>query len=366
MFFFYFNYMGNIINDKSLVLGLMSGTSMDGLDISCARYYQKYNAWNYELIASETMTYDSKIKSDLLNTFHKVSDLEEMDVKFALCLSNYIKFFLRKYNLKIDLISSHGHTIFHDPKNGYTKQIGLGSVIAENIGVPVVSNFRQQDINLGGQGAPLVPIGDKLLFSQYDACINLGGIANISFDYKEARIAFDISPCNMLLNYVSEREGALFDRDGIMAENGKIDQTFLTKLNNINYYQLSFPKSLAKEYIDQIFLPIINNTLISNYDILCTLVEHIAIKISSLLSEYNLSNAFFTGGGALNSYLMGRIKMLSSTKIIIPEIDLINFKEAIIFGFLGVLRINNQVNCLSSSTGARMNHSSGDIHLLQC
>ena len=130
MLFFYFKYMNNIINDKSLILGLMSGTSMDGLDISCARYYQKHNAWHYELIASETIAYDSKIKSELLNAFHKVSDLEEVDIKFALLLSNYIKAFLKKYNLKIDLISSHGHTIFHDPKNGYTKQIGLGSVIA--------------------------------------------------------------------------------------------------------------------------------------------------------------------------------------------------------------------------------------------
>ena len=356
--------MHNIINDKSLVLGIMSGTSMDGLDISCSRYYKKNNNWDFDLIASKTMYFDDLWKEKFLNTFNGKNCIDDMDIQFGNFISKSIQEFINFFNLKIDLISSHGHTIFHNPSIGYTKQIGSGSVIANTLRVPVVSNFRQQDIDLGGQGAPLVPIGDKLLFSQYDACINLGGIANISFDYKEARIAFDISPCNMLLNYVSEREGVLFDRDGIMAENGKVDQTFLTKLNNINYYQLSFPKSLAKEYIDQIFLPIINNTLISNYDILCTLVEHIAIKISSLLSKYNLSNAFFTGGGALNSYLIGRIKQLSSTKIIIPEMDVINFKEAIIFGFLGVLRINNQVNCLSSSTGARMNHSSGDIHLL--
>ena len=356
--------MHNIINDKSLVLGIMSGTSMDGLDISCSRYYKKNNNWDFDLIASKTMYFDNLWKEKFSNTFNGKNCTDDMDIQFGNFISKSIQEFINFFNLKIDLISSHGHTIFHNPSIGYTKQIGLGSVIANTLKVPVVSNFRQQDIDLGGQGAPLVPIGDKLLFSQYDACINLGGIANISFDYKEARIAFDISPCNMLLNYISEREGVLFDRDGIMAKNGKVDQTFLTKLNNINYYQLSFPKSLAKEYIDQVFLPIINDTLISNYDILCTLVEHIAIKISSLLSEYNLSNAFFTGGGALNSYLMGRIKKLSSTKIIIPEMDIINFKEAIIFGFLGVLRINNQVNCLSSSTGARMNHSSGDIHLL--
>ncbi len=356
--------MHNIINDKSLVLGIMSGTSMDGLDISCARYYKTNNIWNFDLIASKTMPFDEHWQLKLLNTFNRINCIEKMDVQFGNFISKSVQEFINYFDLKIDLISSHGHTVFHNPSLGYTKQIGLGSVIANTVKVPVVSNFRQQDIDLGGQGAPLVPIGDKLLFSQYDACINLGGIANISCDSNEARIAFDISPCNMLLNYVSEREGFVFDRDGIMAKKGKVDQNLLTKLNNINYYQLSFPKSLGKEYIDQIFVPIINNTLISNYDILCTLVEHIAIKISSLLSKYNLSNTLFTGGGALNLYLIDRISRLSSTKIILPEIDIINFKEAIIFGFLGVLRMQNKVNCLSSSTGASVNHSSGDIHML--
>ena len=364
MFFFYFNYMDNIINDKSLVLGLMSGTSMDGLDISCARYYQKCNAWHYELIACETMTYDSKIKSDLLNTFHKVSDLEEMDVKFALCLSNYIKVFLRRYNLKIDLISSHGHTIFHDPKNGYTKQIGLGSVIAENIGVPVVSNFRQQDINLGGQGAPLVPIGDKLLFSEYDSCINLGGIANISFDFKGKRLAYDISPCNMLLNFLAKKSGQDFDNCGKMASAGQVDKLLLDKLDKINYYDFQIPKSLGKEYVNQHFIPILSKSNKNNNDTLATCVEHIAIKISNVLSEFDISKALFTGGGVFNQYLVDRISYHTKTKIVIPNKDLVNFKEAIVFGFLGFLRVLGEHNCLSSATGAMCDHSSGDIYMI--
>ena len=364
MLFFYFNYMDNIINDKSLILGLMSGTSMDGLDISCARYYQKHNAWHYELIASETITYDSKIKSDLLNTFHKVSDLEEMDVKFASCLSNYIKDFLKKYNLQIDLISSHGHTIFHDPKNGYTKQIGLGSVIAENVGVPVVSNFRQQDIDLGGQGAPLVPIGDKLLFSEYDACINLGGIANISFDFKGKRLAYDISPCNMILNFLAKKSGKDFDEYGKMASEGQVDNILLNNLDKISYYDLNIPKSMGKECVNQHFIPVLNKSNKNNKDILATYVEHIAIKISNALSEFDISKSLLTGGGVFNTYLLTRILHHTKTKIIIPNKDLVNFKEAIVFGFLGLLRVLDEHNCLSSATGAIRDHSSGDIYMV--
>ena len=364
MLFFYFNYMDNIINDKSLILGLMSGTSMDGLDISCARYYQKHNAWHYELIASETITYDSKIKSDLLNTFHKVSDLDEMDVKFASCLSNYIKEFLKKYNLQIDLISSHGHTIFHDPKNGYTKQIGLGSVIAENVGVPVVSNFRQQDIDLGGQGAPLVPIGDKLLFSEYDACINLGGIANISFDFKGKRLAYDISPCNMILNFLAKKSGKDFDEYGKIASEGQVDEILLNKLGKISYYDLNIPKSMGKECVNQYYIPVLNKSNKNNNDILATCVEHIAMKISNALSEFDISKSLLTGGGVFNKYLVARILHHTKSKIIIPNKDLVNFKEAIIFGFLGLLRVLDEHNCLSSATGAIRDHSSGDIYMV--
>jgi len=356
--------MDNIINDKSLILGLMSGTSMDGLDISCARYYQKHNAWHYELIASETITYDSKIKSDLLNTFHKVSDLEDMDVKFASWLSNYIKDFLKKYNLQIDLISSHGHTIFHDPKNGYTKQIGLGSVIAENVGVPVVSNFRQQDIDLGGQGAPLVPIGDQLLFSEYDACINLGGIANISFDFKGKRLAYDISPCNMILNFLAKKSGKDFDEYGKIASKGQVDKILLNKLDKIIYYDLNIPKSMGKECVNQYFIPVLNKSNKNNNDILATCVEHIAIKISNALSEFNISKSLLTGGGVFNKYLVARILHHTKTQIIIPNKDLVNFKEAIVFGFLGLLKVLDKHNCLSSATGAIRDHSSGDIYMV--
>ena len=197
------------------------------------------------------------------------------------------------------MISSHGHTIFHDPDNNYTKQIGLGSVIAKSLNIPVVSNFREQDVSFGGQGAPLVPIGDRLLFGQYSSCLNLGGIANISFEFKKRRSAFDICPCNMILNFLSNKLGKDFDKSGIIASEGIINIPLLNALNKIEYYNLSFPKSLGKEYVDNIFLSIISQFSVSTQDVLATFIEHIAIQISHIFLQFNIQNSLLTGGGYL-------------------------------------------------------------------
>tara|TARA_Y100001968_G_C19341750_1_gene709873 strand:+ start:1 stop:1029 length:1029 start_codon:yes stop_codon:yes gene_type:complete len=342
----------------------MSGTSMDGLDISCSQYYKKKNIWNFKLIASETIPYNQKIKLDLLKTFNQDYNIIEMDTQFGLVLSDFVSQFLKKYNLSVDLISSHGHTIFHNPQKGYTKQIGLGSVIAKKTGIPVVCNFRQQDIDFGGQGAPLVPIGDKLLFGEYDSCLNLGGITNISFDWNSDRLAFDISPCNIILNYLANKTGEEFDKFGHIAQNGIVNTTLLEQLNTLSYYDLRMPKSLGKEYIDAFFIPIIDKSNIKIQDLLCTFVEHIAIQIGYVFDMYQITNCLVTGGGAFNHYLISRISQVSNIEIVIPTSNVVNFKEAIIFGFLGVLRLLNQNNCLSSATGASKDHCSGDIYVV--
>lgn len=355
--------MLNIINHKSLVLGIMSGTSMDGLDISCAQYYQKNNIWEFNLIASKTFEYSDSIKSDLLKVFRKELTVLEMDIKFGHIISDYIEIFVKKNNLDINLISSHGHTIFHDPDNGYSHQVGSGSVILERFKIPVVCNFRQQDINLGGQGAPLVPVGDQLLFSQYDSCLNLGGIANISFQIKNVRYAYDICPCNMILNHLASKTGKDFDEFGSISSTGKIDVNLLNQLNKIHYYTLEMPKSLSKEYVDSNFLPIIDQSQLSIQDILATCVEHIAFQIVTAFLKYDISNSLLTGGGTFNNYLLSRISHFHNIDLVIPSGDIINFKESIIFGFLGVLKILNKTNCLSSVTGCSKDHSSGEIYL---
>jgi anhydro-N-acetylmuramic acid kinase len=362
MLFFYFNHMQNIINNDSLVLGLMSGTSMDGLDISCARYYKNDEGWNFDLVACETFPYDDKIKINLFKAFSKEITLFDIENMFTQIMIDSIKFFLNTHRLDVDLISSHGHTIFHNPDTGYTKQIGLGNVISQKFNIPVVCDFRQQDIDLGGQGAPLVPVGDRLLFKEYDSCLNLGGIANISFDFSGSRYAYDICPCNMILNKLSKKLGQDFDKNGKIAKAGKVNKFLFNQLNKIDYYQLTYPKSLSKEYIDAHFDILIDKSCISTEDIMSTFVEHIAYQISNTFIIFNITNSLLSGGGTFNQYLVSRIEYFTKTNLILANPDIINFKEAIIFGFLGVLRIFNQANCLSSATGANRDHSSGKIY----
>ena len=354
--------MHKFINNDSLVLGLMSGTSMDGLDISCSRYYENENGWNFELIACKTFPYDNELRTCLLKAFKKEISLLEIEHIFTKLLIKNIHSFLKSFSLQVDLISSHGHTIFHDPDNGYTKQIGLGNVISKKIQVPVVCDFRQQDIDLGGQGAPLVPIGDKLLFQEYDSCLNLGGIANISFDHDGVRYAYDVCPCNIILNNLSKKTGKDFDKNGEIAKAGKVNKLLFNKLNSIDYFKVNYPKSLSKEYIDTHFDFLINTSNLSTEDLMSTFVEHFAYQISNSFSILDINNSFITGGGTFNEYLISRIKYYSQTDLIIPNADIINFKEAIVFGFLGVLKVLNKNNCLSSATGSIRDHSSGRIY----
>ena len=350
------------IKNEYLALGLMSGTSMDGLDISCARYYKNSNKWCFKLLHAETFYYDKNIKKDFVRAFNSINLIPDLDVKFAHLISDYILIFLKKYNLKVDLIASHGHTILHEPNKRKTQQIGLGSVIFDRVKIPVISNFRQQDVELGGQGAPLVPVGDKLLFSNYDACVNIGGIVNISYDFCGKRIAYDICPCNIILNYLAQKNEQEFDDKGRLAAQGSVDIRLLNELNSVDYYRLTYPKSLGKEHVDQFFLSIIKKYNIDMIDLLSTFTEHVAIQMSNVFNNVNINNVFLSGGGVFNDYLITRVQHYTDVDLIIPSDSIINFKEAIVFGFLGVLRELNENNCLASATGAQKDHSSGDIY----
>ena len=354
--------MTNIINSESLVLGLMSGTSLDGLDISYARYYKELDVWRFELITSHTYYYNDELKLKFSQVYENKISIQQFDQYFTNIIIAYVKLFIEDNNIKVDLISSHGHTIFHKPEIGYTKQVGIGKLISQKLSIPVVSNFREQDVSLGGQGAPLVPIGDKLLFSQYDSCLNLGGIANISYDVADCRVAFDICPCNMVLNHLSNRKGFSYDAFGEMAQVGNVNSNLLTQFNELPYYKKNNPKSLGKEHVDKMFMPLLYGVHISNNDLLSTFVEHIALQISFSLNQAQCINCLVTGGGAFNTYLISRINYYSSAKIIIPNHNIVNFKESIVFGFLGLLRFLNHNNCLASVTGASNDHCSGDLY----
>jgi anhydro-N-acetylmuramic acid kinase len=341
-------------------LGIMSGTSLDGLDIALCEFVYSTN-WEFTIEKASTINYSDYWISKLSNA-HKLSgiDLSILHKEFGRFIGTSAKEFLSETNSQIDFIASHGHTVFHQPKNRLTLQIGDGAEIAAITNIKTVSDFRSLDVALGGQGAPLVPIGDKLLFSDYDYCINIGGFANISFEKDEKRLAYDISPANIILNLLAQKLNKDYDKDGLLGQEGSIDQNLLKSLNKIDYYKLPYPKSLGREWLNDTFIPIIDNSDTSTINKISTTYEHIAQQISnSIKKEY--SKILITGGGAYNKHLINLIKEKTSSKIIIPNQQIIEFKEALIFAFLGLLRINKQNNTLASVTGATKDSSGGAI-----
>jgi len=355
----------SIFTDMSMidykVISIMSGTSLDGLDVLYTKFW-KEEQWEFKILHSETIPYSNNWSNRLKNlTQVSEVELEDIDNSYSELLANEIlKFITKKSITEIDFIASHGHTALHKPDKGFTYQIGNKQIIADVINRKVICDFRIQDVKLGGQGAPLVPIGDKLLFSEYDFCINLGGFANISFEDKNKRIAFDICPVNIVLNHYASNLGLDFDKDGINAKSGKIDYLLLEQLNSIEFYKKSHPKSLGLEWVEKQVFPLISQSDIETKDILRTFVEHSAVQISKYLQEED-KKALFSGGGVYNSFLIERINHYSKVTTVIPDKLIIEFKEALIFGLLGVLKERNEINCLKSVTGASTDHSSGVI-----
>jgi anhydro-N-acetylmuramic acid kinase len=350
--------------DEYRVAGLMSGTSLDGVDIALCRLMEEDGCWSYKIEYAETIPYPEEWKARLKYLPNgSAMELAQTHAAYGHYLGNLISVFLETNHLDAEIIASHGHTIFHQPQNGFTCQIGDGAAIAAECGLPVVADFRTMDIAFGGQGAPLVPLGDHLLFQRYGACLNIGGFANISFHQADRRLAFDICPANIILNHLSEKLGYSYDKDGLIAASGTIDPNLLEKLNRIDYYTLSPPKSLGREWTESILIPIIEDTTCPINDMLCTISEHIAMQLAKILNVIPEKQVLVTGGGAFNTFLINRVGIHSETTLIIPDPLLINYKEALVFALLGVLRYKGRINCLADVTGARMNVSGGGIFL---
>ncbi|UZO80398.1 anhydro-N-acetylmuramic acid kinase [Aquimarina sp. ERC-38] len=346
------------------VIGLMSGTSRDGLDIAFCQFDKVGGAYTFELIATQHIEYDTDLKEVLKNAINlDVPDILELDSTYGQWIGEQVNLFIKKNKITPDFIANHGHTIHHRPEKGFTLQIGSGQEIALATKYPVVADFRSKDIALGGQGAPLVPIGDQLLFSTYDCCVNLGGISNLSFTQNNKRIAYDIAPVNMLLNYLSKKVGLEYDKNGKMASQGDINIKILQELNQLSYYTKSFPKSLGFEWFQDKVIPIIDKSQDSVTNLLRTSITHIVQQINLALQSIKKDNlkVLLTGGGAKNTFLIEQLQQATGVniQIIVPSEELIDYKEALIFGFLGVLSKNKEINCLQSVTGASQDSSSG-------
>jgi anhydro-N-acetylmuramic acid kinase len=349
---------------KYKVIGIMSGTSLDGVDFAYCKFALKKKHWQFSISSAQTFSYPKEWKSKLSKA-HLLSgeELMKLHAGYGRYLGQLCNQFLKQKKIKeIDLVASHGHTIFHQPKNKFTFQLGDGNAMYAKIGLPIAFDFRSLDVALGGEGAPLVPIGDKHLFSDFDICLNLGGVANLSMDVTGKRSAFDICFCNMILNYLSAKAGKDFDKNGMLASKGAINQKLLTSFEKIYHVNRNKKPSLGREGFEKEFQSLLDNKSIPLNDRLRTACESIALEIlKSIPTSNKKMKLLVTGGGALNAFLIDLIesKLPSKTKVVIPSNTVINFKEALVFAFLGVLRLRNENNVLKSVTGASHNSCSG-------
>ncbi|MXN90982.1 anhydro-N-acetylmuramic acid kinase [Flavobacterium sp. Sd200] len=355
-----------MIKESYNVLGVMSGTSLDGTDIAHIILTVKNNVWNYQILEAQTIAYTSQWVQTLKQAIEfNEEQLKELNKNYTELLAGFINGFIEQHNIEgLDAVCSHGHTILHRPHDGITLQIGNLPQIADLTGKTVVCDFRVADVLLGGQGAPLVPIGDRLLFADYKYCLNLGGFSNISFEEDNCRIAFDICPVNTVLNYYANVLGHEYDNGGSIAASGVINPVLLSQLNALEFYAQPYPKSLGFEFVKQTVLPLIENYNISPQDKLATFTEHVAVQIANVVNSKSVSaSLFITGGGAYNALLINRLaQLLPNTNIVVPDDKTIQYKEALIFALLGVLKLRGEINVLGSVTGAPHDHTGGVIY----
>ena len=351
------------------VIGLMSGTSLDGLDIAFCQFRKTLDRWEYKIAQTKSISYSKGMKEKLKNSIHLSADeLLIFNNSYGQWLGEQVKTFIQDNDLKIDFIASHGHTTHHQPEKGLTYQIGSGQHLANESEHKVVCDFRSNDVAMGGQGAPLVPIGDRLLFGKYDFCLNLGGISNISFEKNGQRIAYDIGLANMILNHITQKIDIPYDKGGVLAQNGKINSKMLSSLNALDYYTLPYPKSTGYEWFMREVVPIVDATDDCIENLLHTAVHHLCEQIAKQVNHNtgkSKASLLVTGGGALNDFLIATLKtkLGKAIEVIVPSKKLIENKEALIFAFMGALRIEREINVLSSVTGARIDSSSGVVFL---
>ncbi|MDP3437778.1 MAG: anhydro-N-acetylmuramic acid kinase [Bacteroidales bacterium] len=343
------------------IIGLMSGTSLDGLDMCYVEFDYNEGRWSYNILKAEDEEYPLEIKNKLANA-QTMNALEYalFNSDYGLYLGRRVKSFIDRYKLKPDYIASHGHTIFHQPAKRFTAQIGSGAGIAAESGVDTICDFRTTDVALYGQGAPLVPVGDRNLFAEFDYCLNMGGFSNISFNNLEERFAYDISPVNYVLNHYTRKVGLEYDKDGEIARSGKVNSALLEKLNDLDFYKIKGPKSLGREWVEEVVIPLIDSYAIGLEDRLATYCEHIASVTSGHIKS---GRVLLTGGGAFNKFLVERMGANApQCEYYVPEAMTVNFKEALIFAFLGALYVHDIPNCLKSVTGAKYDNIGGALY----
>ena len=350
--------------EKYKVIGLMSGTSLDGVDVVSCIIRNREGIWGFAIEEAQTVQYSASWKKKLTGaTEMRGDELLALHSEYGNYLGVLVRAFMVKKKIRgVHFIASHGHTIFHQPGKRFTFQLGSGMALHAATDLPVVCDFRSLDVALRGQGAPLVPAGDEFLFGEYTICLNLGGIANLSFRSKGKRVAFDICFANMGLNHLAQKRNQNFDKNGSMASAGTVNKKLLDDLRSAYEGWRKKRPSLGYEMFVARIQPVLERASVSLEDKLATFVECITLEIAdSIPASRDKQSMLCTGGGVFNSFLMYRLVENCSNRvsIIVPDDDIVKFKEAVVFAFLGVLRTRNEINCLKRVTGALRSSSGG-------
>ncbi len=347
----------------------MSGSSLDGLDLAYTEFHETGGRWSYTIEAAACIPYSAEWRQRLLNApALSAADYLVLHADYGHYLGEQVNQFILEYGLqhKVQLVASHGHTVFHEPARRMTAQLGDGAALAAVTGLTVVSDLRAMDVALGGQGAPIVPIGERLLFPGYACFLNLGGIANIAFHQGDDCAAWDVCPANRVLNLLAATVGKAYDEGGKLAATGKVHPALLTKLNDQEYYRAGYPKSLDNRFGTDVLYPMIREAGLSAADALCTYAEHISMQVAraARLQPAASGPLLVTGGGAFNDFLLERIRHhLAPAGLIpqVPDVRTVQYKEALIMALMGILRWREAANVLPSVTGARRAAISGAV-----
>lgn len=350
------------------VIGLMSGSSLDGLDIAFVEITDVRNDWSYEIKEATCIPFEDGLRAQLKQAAAlPVPEFLRLHTRLGKWMGEQVNLFIENNQLhhKVHFIASHGHTVFHEPQNGTSTQIGDGAGIAATTGLTTISDLRNMDVALGGQGAPIVPLADRMLFKEYNFCLNIGGIANITIN-TEHPVAFDICPANQLLDHYAQKMGRSYDEGGDLARGGTVNRELLQQLNAQSYYTLPAPKSLSNDFAGTLH-QLADASGLSSVDVLTTYTAHIAEQVAKAIADYPkepVQKMLITGGGAFNSYLVEQLQLaLPEVELVVPEQALIEHKEALAMGLIGVLRWREEHNVLSSVTGASRNSIGGAVWL---